>query len=41
MGAKEEFHTNSIDIGNVDNSDPPANKIVVGSFEGVLRIFTP
>ena len=41
VGSKEEFHTNSIDIGNVDNADPPMNKIIVGSFEGILRIFTP
>ena len=41
VGSKEEFHTNSIDIGNVDNADQADNKIIVGSFEGILRIFTP
>jgi Bardet-Biedl syndrome 9 protein len=41
VGANEEFHNNSIDVGNVDNADPPANKIIVGSFSGLLRIFTP
>ena len=41
VGASEEFHSNSICVGNVDNSNPPMDKIVVGSFEGILRIFSP
>ena len=41
MGASEEFHNNSICVGNVDNSNPPMDKIVVGSFEGIIRIFSP
>ena len=28
-------------MDNVDNSEPPQNKILVGSFEGKLRIYTP
>lgn len=41
MGANEEFHKDSICVGNVDNSNPPQDKIVVGSFEGILRIYSP
>ena len=41
VGANEEFHNNSICVGNVDNANPPMDKIVVGSFEGILRIFSP
>ena len=41
VGASEEFHNNSICVGNVDNSNPPMDKIVVGSFEGIIRIFSP
>ena len=41
VGNKEEFDTRSICIGNVDNSNPAINKIVVGSFEGFLRIYKP
>ena len=41
MGASEEFHNKSICVANVDNSNPPQDKIVVGSFEGILRIFSP
>ena len=40
-GSGEEFHTNSICVGNVDNSNPPVDKIVVGSFEGFIRIYSP
>ena len=40
-GENEEFHDKSICIGNVDNSNPPQDKIVVGSFEGILRIYSP
>ena len=28
-------------MGNVDNSNPPMDKIVVGSFQGILRIYSP
>jgi Bardet-Biedl syndrome 9 protein len=41
VGDGEEFDTNSICVGNVDNSTPASNKIVVGSFEGFLRIYQP
>ena len=41
VGNNEEFHNNSICVGNVDNSEPHCDKIVVGSFEGKLRIYTP
>ena len=41
VGSNEEFHNNSVCVGNVDNSCPPIDKIVVGSFEGILRIFSP
>lgn len=41
MGASEEFHDKSICVGNADNSNPPQDKIIVGSFEGMLRIYSP
>ena len=41
VGSKEEFHNKSICIANIDNSEPPVDKIIVGSFEGKLRIMTP
>lgn len=30
VGNSEEFDKNSISTGNVDNQEPPENKIVVG-----------
>ena len=41
VGQNEEFHNASICIGNADNSQPASDKIITGSFEGKLRIFTP
>jgi hypothetical protein len=41
VGHNEEFHSNSVCIGNVDNTQPEADKIVTGSFEGKLRIYCP
>lgn len=41
VGSSEEFHRNSICIGNIDNRHPPEPKIAVGSFEGYLRIYLP
>lgn len=41
MGNGEEFHTNSVCLGNVDNAPNQQDKIIVGSFEGRLRVFTP
>ena len=40
-GSSEEFDAGGLTIGNVDNSSPPVNKIIVGSFEGMLRIYSP
>lgn len=41
VGDQEEFDTSSIWVGNIDNSSPPADKIVIGSFQGRLRIYLP
>jgi len=41
VGSNEEFHSASICIGNVDNLLPPRQKIITGSFEAKLRIYTP
>ena len=41
VGDNEEFDHNSIWIGNVDNDPSGEPKIVVGSFEGKLRIYKP
>ena len=41
MTEDEEFDHGSMAVGNIDNSDPPAEKIVVGSQQGVLRIYAP
>ena len=57
VGDHEEFDTRSIHIENIDNSNPPAPKIIIGtlyiyiyiyiyiihigSFEGLLRIYSP
>lgn len=41
VGNDEEFDSNLIAVGNIDNSSPPQNKIVVASFEGFLRIYHP
>ena len=37
----EEFDSNSICIENIDNENPPKNKIILSSFKGFLRIFEP
>ncbi len=37
----EEFDTNSIYVDNIDNENPPRNKIIIGSFSGFLRIYEP
>jgi hypothetical protein len=39
VGSGEEFHTNSVCIGNVDNAKDGALKIATGSFEGKLRVY--
>lgn len=41
VGDNEEFDHNSICIANVDNDENKDDKIVVGSFEGKLRIYKP
>ena len=42
VGENEEFDHNSICIANIDNDERSTeDKIVVGSFEGKLRIYKP
>lgn len=40
-GGEEECDTGCLVIGNINNEDPPKDKIVVGGFSGSLRIFSP
>ena len=42
VGEDEEFDHNSICIANIDNNrETGEDKIVVGSFQGKLRIYKP
>jgi Bardet-Biedl syndrome 9 protein len=41
VGDGEEFDHNSICIANIDNDESRDDKIIVGSFEGKLRIYKP
>ena len=41
VSEEEEFDIGSLVIGNVDNSVPAVEKIVVGSLQGKLRIYSP
>ena len=41
VSSTEEFDMGGMCIGNLDNANPPSDKIAVGSMEGVLRIFNP
>lgn len=41
VACNEEFDLGCLCIGNVDNSLPPSDKIVVGSLEGMIRIYNP
>lgn len=42
VGEDEEFDHNSICIGNIDNDrETGEDKIVIGSFQGKLRIYKP
>jgi len=43
QGINEEFHSTSLAIGNIDNepSKISTDKIVTGSFSGILRIYYP
>lgn len=37
----EEFDIGCLAVGNVDNSNPPVDKIVLGSQQGMLRVYNP
>lgn len=37
----EEFDWSCFGIGNVDNVQPANNKVVVGSLNGILRVYYP
>lgn len=41
VGDNEEFDQHCFGVGNIDNSLPPSNKIVIGSLDGILRIYHP
>ena len=41
VACTEEFDFGCLCIGNVDNSVPASDKIVVGSLEGMIRIYNP
>lgn len=41
MSDEEEFDHGAMAIGNLDNASPPAEKIAVGSLQGMLRIYFP
>lgn len=41
MAEEEEFDHGCMAVGNIDNSEPPAEKIAVGSLQGMLRIYAP
>lgn len=40
-GTEEECDTGCLAIGNINNEQPPRDKIVVGGFSGTVRIFFP
>lgn len=40
-GDEEECDAGCLVIANINNEDPPKDKIVVGGFSGSLRIFNP
>jgi Bardet-Biedl syndrome 9 protein len=37
----EEFDEKHLLVCNIDNTEPSTDKIVVGSFQGYLRIYNP
>lgn len=37
----EECDGGHLVIGNLNNEEPPVNKIVVGDFSGMLKIYSP
>jgi Bardet-Biedl syndrome 9 protein len=41
MAEDEEFDHGCMVVGNIDNADPPTEKIAVGSMQGMLRIYAP
>ena len=41
VAGEEEFDVGGMCVGNVDNAEPPSDKIVVGSLRGFLRIYAP
>ena len=41
VGNSEEFDSNCITIGNIDNEIPQKQKIAVSSFSGILRVYEP
>eukprot|EP01012_Entosiphon_sulcatum_P026014 TRINITY_DN3140_c0_g1_i1.p1 TRINITY_DN3140_c0_g1~~TRINITY_DN3140_c0_g1_i1.p1 ORF type:complete len:869 (-),score=169.44 TRINITY_DN3140_c0_g1_i1:72-2678(-) len=40
-GHNEEFDRKSLAVGNIDNDSTPSDKIITGSFSGILRIYLP
>lgn len=41
VASTEEFDFGCLCLGNIDNSVPPCEKIIVGSLEGIIRIYNP
>lgn len=41
ISQSEEFDLGCLAIGNIDNSHPSVDKIVIGSQQGMLRIYSP
>ncbi|XP_032228416.1 protein PTHB1 isoform X2 [Nematostella vectensis] len=40
-GNGEEFDTGCLCVGNIDNSSTISDKVIVGSYHGILRIYLP
>jgi Bardet-Biedl syndrome 9 protein len=41
ISENEEFDNGGMVVGNIDNAEPPIEKIAVGSLQGMLRIYSP
>ena len=41
LSEEEEFDHGCMVLGNIDNAEPPSEKIAVGSLQGILRIYSP
>lgn len=41
VASAEEFDFGCLCLGNIDNAVLPSDKIVVGSLEGMIRIYNP